>query len=249
MTDVPHITLNDGTNIPQLGFGVFQVEPKDTVRAVATALQVGYRHIDTAQMYENEKQVGEAIRASGLPREEIFITSKLSNSCHEPAAAREAFAQTLDDLGIDYIDLFLIHWPMPTKYGGKYASTWSTLIEFVKEGRSRSVGVSNFQPNHLDRLALETSVVPAVNQIEVHPYFTNDAARQYGRDHGIATQAWSPLAQGLLLDDPVITNVANRNGKTPAQVVLRWHIQNGHIVFPKSVTRSRVEEEFPGLRL
>ncbi|MBA4024211.1 MAG: oxidoreductase [Gordonia sp.] len=244
MTQVPNITLNDGNTIPQLGFGVFQIEPKDTAEAVKTALEVGYRHIDTAQMYGNEKEVGEGIRASGIPRDEIFVTSKLNNTFHEPDAARKAFDTTLKDLGLDHIDLFLIHWPLPTQYGGDYVSTWNTLIEFAKDGRSKSVGVSNFQPDHLDRLAAETSLVPAVNQIEVHPYFTNEVARRYGKDHGIATEAWSPIAQGKVLDDPVITEIADKVGKSTAQVVLRWHIQRGDIIFPKSVTPKRVEENF-----
>lgn len=244
MTQVPNITLNDGNTIPQLGFGVFQIEPKDTAEAVKTALEVGYRHIDTAQMYGNEKEVGEGIRASGIPRDEIFVTSKLNNTFHEPDAARKAFDTTLKDLGLDHIDLFLIHWPLPTQYGGDYVSTWNTLIEFAKDGRSTSVGVSNFQPDHLDRLAAETSLVPAVNQIEVHPYFTNEVARRYGEDHGIATEAWSPIAQGKVLDDPVITEIADKVGKSTAQVVLRWHIQRGDIIFPKSVTPKRVEENF-----
>jgi 2,5-diketo-D-gluconate reductase A len=244
MTQVPNITLNDGSTIPQLGFGVFQIKPEDTADAVKTALDIGYRHIDTAEMYGNEKEVGEGIRASGIPRDEIFVTSKLNNAFHEPDAARKAFDTTLADLGFDYIDLFLIHWPLPTQYGGDFVSTWNTLIEFADDGRSKSVGVSNFQPDHLERLATETSLVPAVNQIEVHPYFTNEAARQYGKDHGIATEAWSPIAQGKVLDDPVLTDIAAKVGKSTAQVVLRWHIQRGDIIFPKSVTPKRVEENF-----
>ena len=244
MTQVPNITLNDGNTIPQLGFGVFQIKPEDTADAVKTALDIGYRHIDTAEMYGNEKEVGEGIRASGIPRNEIFVTSKLNNSFHEPDAARKAFDTTLSDLGFDYIDLFLIHWPLPTQYGGDYVSTWNTMIEFAKSGRSKSVGVSNFQVEHLERLAKETELVPAVNQIEVHPYLANDIVRKYGRDHGIATEAWSPIAQGKVLDDPVITDLAAEVSKTPAQVVLRWHIQRGDIIFPKSVTPKRVQENF-----
>lgn len=244
MTQVPNITLNDGNTIPQLGFGVFQIKPEDTADAVKTALDIGYRHIDTAEMYGNEKEVGEGIRASGIPRNEIFVTSKLNNSFHEPDAARKAFDTTLSDLGFDYIDLFLIHWPLPTQYGGDYVSTWNTMIEFAKSGRSKSVGVSNFQVEHLERLAKETELVPAVNQIEVHPYLTNDTVRKYGRDHGIATEAWSPIAQGKVLDDPVITDLAAEVSKSPAQVVLRWHIQRGDIIFPKSVTPKRVQENF-----
>lgn len=244
MTQVPNITLNDGNTIPQLGFGVFQIKPEDTADAVKTALDIGYRHIDTAEMYGNEKEVGEGIRASGIPRDEIFVTSKLNNSFHEPDAARKAFDTTLSDLGFDHIDLFLIHWPLPTQYGGDYVSTWNTMIEFAKSGRSKSVGVSNFQVEHLDRLAEETERVPAVNQIEVHPYLANDTVRKYGSDHGIATEAWSPIAQGKVLDDPVITDLAAEVSKSPAQVVLRWHIQRGDIIFPKSVTPKRVQENF-----
>jgi 2,5-diketo-D-gluconate reductase A len=241
---VPSITLNDGNTIPQLGFGVFQIDPKDTVKAVSEALRSGYRHIDTAEMYANEKEVGEAIRASGLDRSEVFITSKLSNAAHEPRDAREAFDRTLSELGFDYVDLFLIHWPLPMLYEGDYVSTWKTLEEFHSDGRARSIGVSNFQVDHLERLAAETETVPAVNQIEVHPYLINEAVRSYGRERGIATEAWSPIAQGAVLDDPTITEIAEKVDKTPAQVVLRWHIQRGDIVFPKSVTPSRIKENF-----
>jgi 2,5-diketo-D-gluconate reductase A len=241
---VPGITLNDGNTIPQLGFGVFQIEPEDTAKAVDEAIEVGYRHIDTAEMYGNEREVGEGIRASGIDRGDIFVTSKLDNGLHEPDDAREAFEGTLSDLGFDYVDLFLIHWPLPTLYEGDFASTWKALEELHNEGRARSIGVSNFQVEHLEQLAAETDTVPAVNQIEVHPYFTNDAVREYGQEHGIATEAWSPIAQGAVLDDSVITQIAENIGKTPAQVVLRWHIQRGDIVFPKSVTPSRMRENF-----
>ncbi len=244
MSAVPNITLNDGNTIPQLGFGVFQIEPGDTAEAVSKALEIGYRHIDTAQMYGNEKEVGEGIRNSGIDRGEVFVTSKLNNGFHEPDDARRSFDTTLSDLGFDYVDLFLIHWPLPTLYDGDFVSTWKVLEEFHNDGRSRSIGVSNFQIEHLEKLAAETDTVPAVNQIEVHPYFTNSAVRDYGREHGIATEAWSPIAQGGVLDDSTITGIAEKVGKTPAQVVLRWHIQNGNIVFPKSVTPSRIEENF-----
>jgi 2,5-diketo-D-gluconate reductase A len=244
VSTIPDISLNDGNTIPQLGFGVFQIKPKDTAKAVSEALKIGYRHIDTAEMYGNEKEVGEAIRGSGLDRGEIFVTSKLSNGAHEPHDARKAFDQTLSAFGFDYVDLFLIHWPLPTRYGGDFVSTWKTLEEFHSDGRSRSIGVSNFQVEHLERLAAETEVVPAVNQIEVHPYLTNEAVRSYGREHGIATEAWSPIAKGRVLDDPTITEIAEKVGKTPAQVVLRWHIQRSDIVFPKSVTPSRMKENF-----
>ena len=193
---VPTIDLNDGHAIPQLGFGVFQIPPRDTAQAVSVALEAGYRHIDTAEMYGNEQGVGEAVRASGLDRADVFITSKLNNGFHRPDDARRAFAQTLSELGTDYVDLFLIHWPLPTLYDGDYVSTWKTLEEFRQDGRARSIGVSNFQPTHLERLAAECDVVPAVNQIELHPYFGNDGSTPTARAHGIATEAWAPIAQG-----------------------------------------------------
>ncbi len=241
---VPDLTLNDGHTIPQLGFGVFQIPPAETAAATALALQVGYRHIDTAEMYGNEREVGEAVARFGLDRSEVFVTSKLNNGFHQPDAARRAFDGTLKALGSDYVDLFLIHWPLPTLYGGDFVSTWRTLVEFQRDGRARSIGVSNFQPHHLDRLRDETDVVPSVNQIEVHPYLAQEEVRRYDTFHGIATEAWSPIAQGLVLDDPVIGSVAAAVGRTPAQVVLRWHIQRGDIVFPKSVTPARVRENF-----
>jgi 2,5-diketo-D-gluconate reductase A len=244
MSDVPSIQLNDGNQIPQLGFGVFQIEPDDTAEAVARALDVGYRHIDTAEMYGNEREVGEAVRASGLDRSDVYVTSKLNNSYHRPDDARRAFERTLQELGFDHVDLFLIHWPLPTLYEGDYVSTWRTLEDFKADGRARSIGVSNFQVDHLERLAGETDVVPAVNQIELHPYLLNEEVRTYGESHGIATEAWSPIAQGQVLDDPTVTEIADRLGRTPAQVVLRWHIERGSIVFPKSTTPERIRENF-----
>ncbi|HTI77549.1 MAG TPA: aldo/keto reductase [Mycobacterium sp.] len=244
MNTVPTIELNDGAQIPQLGFGVFQIPPDETANAVKTALQIGYRHIDTAEMYQNERGVGQGIRDAGLDRTEVYITSKLNNGFHRRDDARRAFDDTLKALGTDYIDLFLIHWPLPTLYDGDFVSTWQTLEEFKGDGRARSIGVSNFQVDHLKRLAQETDTIPAVNQIEVHPYFTNDTVRAYGVDHGVATEAWSPIAQGQVLGDPVVQRVAEATGRTPAQVVLRWHIQRGDIVFPKSVTVERVRENF-----
>ncbi len=244
MTAVPQITLNNGQSIPQLGFGVFQIEPKGTAEAVSTALQAGYRHIDTAEMYGNEKEVGEAIAKSGLSRTDVFVTSKLNNGAHSPDDARQAFDASLEALGFEYLDLFLIHWPLPTKYDGDFVSTWRTLEEFYRAGRARSIGVSNFQPHHLRRLHEETEVPPAVNQIEVHPYLTQDEVRGFCAQHGIAVEAWSPIGQGLVLEDPVIGSIAKRVGKSPAQVVLRWHIERGDIIFPKSVTPSRIRENF-----
>lgn len=241
---VPTIELNDGYVIPQLGFGVFQIPPGDTAQAVSVALEAGYRHIDTAEMYGNEQGVGEAVRASGLDRADVFITSKLNNGFHRPDDARRAFAQTLDDLGTDYVDLFLIHWPLPTLYDGDFVSTWKTLEEFQRDGRTRSIGVSNFQPAHLERLAAECDVVPAVNQIELHPYFGNRETEAYDKAHGIATEAWAPIAQGKVLGDTVLNEIGDRLGKSPAQVALRWHIQRGNIVFPKSVTPARIKENF-----
>jgi 2,5-diketo-D-gluconate reductase A len=244
VSTVPTLTLNDGNEIPQLGFGVFQIPPPDTAESVRTALEVGYRHLDTAEMYRNEAGVGEAIRAAGLSRDEVFVTSKLSNACHHPDDARQAFEHTLTTLGFDYVDLFLIHWPLPTLYDGDYVSTWKVMEEFKAQGRARSIGVSNFQVAHLERLAAEADVTPAVNQIELHPYLLNDEVRRYGEDHGILTEAWSPIAQGAVLNDPVITEIAGRLERTTAQVVLRWHLQRGSIVFPKSTTPSRIEENF-----
>jgi 2,5-diketo-D-gluconate reductase A len=243
-TTVPSLQLNDGASIPQLGFGVFQIDPAETAEAVQRALEVGYRHIDTAEMYRNEQGVGEGIRAAGLDRDEVFITSKLSNDNHRPDDARRAFERTLAALGSDHVDLFLIHWPLPTLYDGDFVSTWKVLEEFTADGRARSIGVSNFQVAHLERLAAEADVTPAVNQIELHPYFLNEEVRAHGEAHGIATEAWSPIAQGAVLDDPVIKGIADRLGRSTAQVVLRWHVERGSIVFPKSTTPARIQENF-----
>jgi 2,5-diketo-D-gluconate reductase A len=243
-TVVPSVRLNDGHSIPQLGFGVFQIDPADTAEAVSTALEVGYRHIDTAEMYRNERGVGEGVRASGLDRGEVFITSKLNNRYHRPDDARRAFETTLTELGFDYVDLFLIHWPLPTLYGGDFVSTWKTLEEFRADGRARSIGVSNFQVEHLQRLASASDQAPAVNQIELHPYLLNEQVGAYDEAHGIVTEAWSPIAQGAVLEDPAITRIADRLDRSPAQVVLRWHIQCGNIVFPKSTTPARIKENF-----
>ncbi|MEV7013742.1 aldo/keto reductase [Streptosporangium sp. NPDC051022] len=242
MTAVPTIRLNNGVEIPQLGFGTFQIKPEETKEAVLTALKAGFRHIDTAEMYGNEKQVGEAVRASGLDRGEVFVTSKLNNGFHAHDEALKAFDRSLEDLGFDHLDLFLIHWPLPDV--GDFVETWKAMEEIYRSGRAKAVGVSNFHAHHLSRLLEETEIVPAVNQIEAHPYLTQDELRAFDAEHGIATEAWSPIAQGKVLGDPTITRIAERHGKTPAQVTLRWHIQRGDIVFPKSTKRSRMEENF-----
>lgn len=244
MSAVPNITLNDGNHIPQLGFGVFQIPPEETALAVRTALEIGYRHIDTAEMYQNEEGVGQSIRDAGLDRAEVYITSKLNNGFHKPDDARRAFDETLQKLGSDYVDLFLIHWPLPTLYDGDFVSTWQTMEQFRQDGRARSIGVSNFQIHHLQELARETATTPAVNQIEVHPYFANDEVRAYGAEHNVPTEAWSPIAQGAVLGDPVVGRIAAGLGKTAAQVVLRWHIERGDTVFPKSITPERIRENF-----
>ena len=243
MPAVPDITLNNGVEIPQLGFGVYQVSPAETVEATVTAFEVGYRHVDTAQMYGNEKQVGEAIRAAGLARDDVFVTSKLNNGFHAYDDALRAFDGTLAALGSDHVDLFLVHWPMPD-VGIDYVETWRAMERVLASGGARAIGVSNFQTHHLQRVLDETDVVPAVNQIEVHPYLSQEEVRAFGSEHGIVTEAWSPIARGAVLDDPVILDVAARLVRTPAQVTLRWHIQRGDIVFPKSVTRARVQENF-----
>ena len=241
---IPDLALNDGTTIPQLGFGVFLVPPPETADLVTTALEVGYRHIDTAEMYGNEVGVGEAVRASGIPRDDLYITSKLNNGFHRPDDARRAFDKTMSDIGLDYLDLFLIHWPLPTLYDGDYVSTWRTLSEFVADGRTKSIGVSNFHGPHLDRIIAETGVVPVVNQIEVHPYLGNEAARAASLAHGVLVEAWSPIGRGATLDDPTVMEIATRIGRTPAQVTLRWHIERGDIIFPKSMREERIRENF-----
>jgi 2,5-diketo-D-gluconate reductase A len=243
-THIPTIDLNDGRAIPQLGFGVFQIPPEDTAEATALALEVGYRHIDTAEMYENEQGVGDAVRDSSLDRDAIWITSKLSNRKNDPDEIRAAFEETLGKLGSDHVDLFLIHWPLPERPGSDFVTRWKVLEEFKADGRARSIGVSNFEVDHLQRLAAECDVAPAVNQIEIHPYFLNEEVRAYGESQGIATEAWSPIAQGGVLKDPAITQIAERLERTPAQVVLRWHVQRKSIIFPKSVTPDRVRENF-----
>ena len=243
MASVPTIRLNNGVEIPQLGFGVYQVPPEDTADAVSTALEIGYRHIDTAEMYGNEKGVGEAVARSGLDRGEVFVTSKLNNGFHRRDDALRAFDQSLGDLGFDHLDLFLVHWPLPG-IDVDYVETWKAMEEIYASGRARAIGVSNFQAHHLRRLFSETEVRPAVNQIEVHPYLAQEELRAFDADHEIVTEAWSPIAQGKVLDDPVVLRVAERYSRTPAQVVLRWHVQRGDVVFPKSVNRERMQQNF-----
>jgi diketogulonate reductase-like aldo/keto reductase len=236
------VDLNDGNRIPQLGFGVFQVPAEETAGAVGHAFETGYRLIDTAAAYGNEQGVRDAVLASGLDRGEVFITTKLFNDDHGRDRARRAFRQSLERLGGDYIDLYLIHWPVPSK--DLYVETWKTLGSLREEGSLRSIGVSNFQIEHLERIVDATGVVPTVNQIELHPRLQQPELRRFHSEHGILTEAWSPLGQGALLDDPVIEAIASDHDRTPAQIVLRWHIQLGNVVIPKSVTPARIEENF-----
>jgi len=242
VASVPTIRLNNGVEIPQLGFGVFQIKPADTVEATRTALDIGYRHIDTAQMYGNEKEVGQAVRESGIDRGEVFVTSKLNNNRQERDDILRSFDQSLADLGFDYLDLFLIHWPLPAV--SDYVKRWKVMEEIYAGGRVKAIGVSNFQPHHLHDLFGATEIRPAVNQVEAHPFLTQDELRAFDAEHGIVTEAWAPIARGKVNQDPVIAGIAGQVGKTPAQVTLRWHVQRGDVVFPKSVTRSRVEENF-----
>ena len=238
---IPYLELNDGRQIPQLGFGVFQIPPEETARAVETALRAGYRHIDTAAAYRNEAGVAEGLRRAGIARQDVFVTTKLWNRDHGRDAALSAFERSLERLGFDYVDLYLIHWPIPSR--DLYVETWQALSELKADGRARSIGVSNFLVEHLERLIDETAVVPSVNQIELHPQLPQDELRRFDSEHGILTEAWSPLAKGgELLNDPVIEGIAADTGRTPAQVVLRWHIQLGNVVIPKSVTPARIEE-------
>jgi 2,5-diketo-D-gluconate reductase A len=238
--DVPDVTLNNGVRMPQLGFGVFQVGDDEATAAVATALDCGYRSIDTAALYGNEHGVGVAVRASGIPREELFVTTKLWNADHGADRVRPAFERSLDKLGLDYVDLYLVHWPVPSK--DLYVETWRAFERLHADGRVRAIGVSNFTAAQLRRLLHETDVVPAVNQIELHPGFQQPELRDLHREQGIVTEAWSPLGQGAALRSPVITRLADRYGRTPAQVVLRWHLELGNVVIPKSVTPARIRE-------
>lgn len=241
MSKVPPIILNNGVEMPQLGFGVWQVPDDEAQTAVTTALEAGYRSIDTAAIYGNEEGTGKAIAASGVPREELFVTTKLWNADQGHDSTLRAFDTSLKKLGLDYVDLYLIHWPLPSK--DSYVDTYKAFEKIQADGRAKSIGVSNFLPEHLDRLIAETSVIPAVNQIELHPHLQQHAAREYHAEQGIATEAWSPLGQGKgLLEVPAIVAIARKHGRTPAQIVLRWHIQLGNVVIPKSVTPSRIKE-------
>ncbi|MEU3250706.1 aldo/keto reductase [Streptomyces sp. NPDC006997] len=238
---VPPIILNNGVEMPQLGYGVWQVPDTDAEQAVGTALAAGYRSIDTAAAYGNEEGTGKALAASGIPREELFVTTKLWNTDHGYDATLRAFDTSLRKLGLEYLDLYLIHWPMPSQ--GTYVDTYKAFEKLHADGLIRAIGVSNFLPEHLKRLIEETSVIPAVNQIELHPHLQQHASREYHAEQGIATEAWSPLGQGKgLLEVPAIVAIARKHGRTPAQIVLRWHIQLGTVVIPKSVTPSRIKE-------
>ena len=241
MPQVPNIKLNNGVTIPQLGFGVFQIPPDSTAEAVRVAFEAGYRHIDTAQGYRNEEGVGQAVRASGLSRDEVFVTTKLANDRQGYEEAIAALDESLELLGLEYVDLFLIHWPRP--HADRYVETWRAFEKIASDGKARAIGVSNFQVPHLERLAAETDTVPAVNQIELHPLLVQRELRTYDSDHGIATEAWSPLAKGGdLLRNERLLGLGEKYGKTPAQIVLRWHLQIGNVVIPKSVTPERVRE-------
>jgi 2,5-diketo-D-gluconate reductase A len=241
MPQVPTVTLNNGVEIPQFGFGVFQIDPDETATAVRAAFDAGYRHVDTAQMYRNEEGVGTALRESGLPRGEVFVTTKCDNDAHGHDAAVRALDGSLQRLGVDAVDLYLVHWPRPRE--DRYVETWKGFEKALSDGRARSIGVSNFTIAHLERLAAETGTVPAVNQVELHPRFPQEELRAYHLEHGIVTEAWSPIAQGGdLLQDPVLQRIARAHGRTPAQVVLRWHVQLGNVVFPKSVRPERMRE-------
>jgi 2,5-diketo-D-gluconate reductase A len=237
---IPRLTLHDGVEIPQLGFGVFQVPPEETQSVAELALDAGYRHIDTAAAYRNEKGVGAALAGSGLSREDLFVTTKLWNSQQGYESTLEAFEGSLGRLGLDYVDLYLIHWPVPSE--DRFVDTWRAFERILEEERSRTIGVSNFRVEDLERLEVEADTRPTVNQIELHPRFQQAELRAWHTQHQIATEAWSPLAQGELFDDETIVGIAERHGKTPAQTILRWHLQVGNVVIPKSVTPERIRE-------
>jgi 2,5-diketo-D-gluconate reductase A len=241
-SQVPTIPLRGDIEIPQLGFGVFQVPPEETAEVATRALLAGYRHIDTAAGYRNEAGVGQAIHAAGLERGDVFVTTKCANDDHGFDQSQRALRDSLDRLEMEHVDLYLIHWPVPSQ--DRYVETWEGLIEAQKHGLTRAIGVSNFQPAHLERIIGETGVTPAVNQIELHPRLQQHGLRREHADLGIVTEAWSPLAKGQVLDDPTIVEIAKTHERTPAQVVIRWHVQLGNVVIPKSVTPERIEENF-----
>jgi 2,5-diketo-D-gluconate reductase A len=238
----PSIKLNDGNSIPQVGLGVFQTPPEETEQAVATALDAGYRHIDTASIYGNEAETGRAIARSGVPRDDVFITTKLWNADQGYDSTLAAFDASLHRLGVERLDLYLIHWPMPAK--NTFVDTFKAFAHLHDQGRVSSIGVSNFEPEHLQILVDATGIVPAVNQIELNPRLPQEELRKVHAQMGIATEAWAPLGQGALLTDPTVMTVADAHGKTPAQVLIRWHIQLGNIVIPKSVTPERIVSNF-----
>jgi 2,5-diketo-D-gluconate reductase A len=242
MVQQSHVRLNDGAEIPQIGFGVWQVENAQAPKAVQAAIEAGYRSIDTAAIYGNEEGVGAGIRAAGVPREQLFVTTKLWNDRHGAQNARKSFDESLKRLRLEYVDLYLIHWPTPR--ANLYVETWKALAEIKNSGRARSVGVSNFKVPHLERLLGETGIIPSINQIELHPRFQQKAQREFHANHNIATESWSPLGQGRVMKDPLIAGIAAKHDRTPAQVALRWHIQNGLVAIPKSVTPARIVENF-----
>lgn len=242
MTTAPLIEFNDGRSIPQLGFGVFKIPAEETERLVREAIDVGYRHMDTAWGYFNEAGVGAAVRGSGVDRDELFVTTKVWNSSQGRKAATDSFETSLETLGLEVLDLLLIHWPAPAN--DLYVETWETFVELRESGRVRSIGVSNFEPEHIDRIVAATGVVPAINQIELHPFFQQRALREYHAEHGIVTEAWGPLARGAVADDPLLVTLANAYGRSPAQIALRWEVQHGIVTIPKSVTSDRIASNF-----
>ncbi|OKL46648.1 oxidoreductase [Boudabousia liubingyangii] len=242
---IPELTLATGAKIPQFGYGTYKVPPEQATDLVRSALQLGYRHIDTAQMYHNEAQVAAALHEAmdaGVKRADLFVTTKLNNDFHEPEDAHRAFDKSLDDMGLDYVDLFLIHWPVPKLYDGRYDRTWQAMVEIFKSGRAKAIGVSNFEAHHLERIIDATDFVPHVNQIQVHPYFREDALREYCRKLGIVVEAWAPLSRGDIVSDELVVAQAERLERTPAQVVLRWALERGDVIFPKTTSPQRMQE-------
>jgi 2,5-diketo-D-gluconate reductase A len=242
MTSSPLLTMNDGRSIPQVGLGVYKVPDAEAADTVHAALEAGYRHVDTAALYENERGVGEGIARSGLPRDDVFVTTKVWNDRHGYDETLRAFDESLGKLGLDYVDLYLIHWPVPSQ--DLYVDTWRALQKLQEDGLTRSIGVSNFHTHHIDRLLAETNVTPVLNQVELHPWLPQSTVRRYGAEHGILTQAWAPLARGRAAGDRTLAAIAEKHGKSAAQVVIRWHLELGNVVIPKSVTPERIRENF-----